>query len=682
MKIQNAKGMGFLILLITLTVPCFVFAQISWVRQNIDVDFDGARSVYAADIDGDTHMDVVGAAFNADDIVWWQNDGDENFTKYTIADNFDGATSVFAVDLDDDGDVDVLGAAYNADDITWWENDGNENFTEHTIEGNFNGASSVFATDINGDGNIDVVGTAQIAGDVLWWENDGNENFTEHVITDNLSNAYNVYAADFDNDNDTDVVVAIYSSVGSDNITWWENTNVLGTNWTKHLVIDGYFQATSVYATDLDSDNDNDILAVAGTGRPVLWWKNDGSGNFAQDTISDAIGMGTDVCALDIDDDNDVDIVSTSAYTINWWENDGDENFTRHLIAQALSQVKSVFAIDVDGDTDIDILTAIEGADDIVWWKSSLITEHNVGPLTIDIPDTVPYDTTLQPQVTVKNFGLNTEIFNMTCTIDPGAYHSSIPAIYLPSDENLQVTFPTPFTFDEGGSYTVTVSTNLDGDENPANDTLEKIIEVPVVLDVGPISIDIPESVPMDTTLYPAGTVKNFGSVTIEGFPVTCEIQPGNYTSTRTISDLAPGDSLQFSFFTEFTFESGNYTVTMYSRLTDDENPVNDTLEKIVEAYDPGVAEGHMELPDVFEFTAPTISRRHTEIKLALPVATKVDIVVYDALGRLSKNLISKRFSAGIYTIPANIDLPAGVYFYKLNASSGENVIKKFLIVE
>jgi hypothetical protein len=675
-----------IIALIFMVVPCTVFAQISWMRQNIDVDFGGARSVYAADIDGDTHMDVVGAAFNADDIAWWENDGDENFTKHTIADNFDGATSVFAIDLDGDTDVDVLGAAFNADDITWWENDGSDppSFTEHTIKGNFDGARSVFATDINGDGDIDVVGTAQTAGDILWWESDGNQppSFTEHVINNNLANAYNVYAANLDNDNDTDIVVAVYSSMGVDNITWWENTDGSGTNWTKHLIINDYFQATSVYAIDLDIDNDNDILAVAGSGRPILWWRNDGSGNFAPDTISSAIGNRTDVCALDVDDDTDVDIVSTGAYTVDWFENDGDENFTRHLIAQALSQVKSTFAIDLDSDTDIDVLVAIENADDIAWWKNSLITEHNVGPLTIDVPDTVPYDTTVQPRVTVKNFGLNTETFNMTCEIDPGDYQSSTVAHLVP-DESRQVTFPVPFTFDEGGSYTVTVYTELDSDENPANDTLEKIIEVPIVLDVGPISIDIPDSVPVDTTFNPQATAKNMGTATIASFTLTCDIDYDDYHSTRTITDLAPGAETQVTFFTPILFdEPGIYEVAIYSRLADDADPSNDTLRKTIVVYVLGVAEGYTQIPDVFEFMTPTISRKHTEIKLALPVATTVDLVVYDALGRLSQNLISERFSAGTYSIPTKLDLPAGVYFYKLKTTSGENVIKKFLIVE
>jgi len=34
----------------------------------------GAVSVYAADMDGDGDMDVLGAAIDADDIIWWESD--------------------------------------------------------------------------------------------------------------------------------------------------------------------------------------------------------------------------------------------------------------------------------------------------------------------------------------------------------------------------------------------------------------------------------------------------------------------------------------------------------------------------------------------------------------------------------------------------------------------------------
>jgi len=145
-------------------------ADLLWDEHTIAGSFDGARSVYATDVDGDGDIDVLGAADIADDISWWENDGSESFTKHTVAGSFAGANHVYATDVDGDGDIDVLGAASDADDITWWENDGNESFTKHTIADSFDGPRSVYATDVDLDGDVDVLGAAFYAHDITWWE--------------------------------------------------------------------------------------------------------------------------------------------------------------------------------------------------------------------------------------------------------------------------------------------------------------------------------------------------------------------------------------------------------------------------------------------------------------------------------------------------------------------------------
>ena len=58
-----------------------------------------------------------------------------SFSEHVVAGSYNGAADVFATDLDGDGDMDILGAANNANDITWWDNDGSESFTKRTIDG-------------------------------------------------------------------------------------------------------------------------------------------------------------------------------------------------------------------------------------------------------------------------------------------------------------------------------------------------------------------------------------------------------------------------------------------------------------------------------------------------------------------------------------------------------------------
>ncbi|MCD4707243.1 MAG: T9SS type A sorting domain-containing protein [Candidatus Sabulitectum sp.] len=246
------------------------------LKHTVDGNFDGARSVYATDLDGDGDTDVLGVGYYANDITWWENrdtGAGIYWTEHTVDGSFNGAHSVYATDVDGDGDTDVLGAAYLDDDIIWWENtDGTGTvWTEHSVDGNFDGARSVYATDVDGDGDTDVLGAALRADDITWWENtDGTGTvWTEHIVDDNFFTAASVYATDVDGDGDTDVLGAANYA---DDITWWENTDGTGTVWTEHL-LDGTFDgAYSIYATDVDGDGNTDVLGAAERADDIVWW--------------------------------------------------------------------------------------------------------------------------------------------------------------------------------------------------------------------------------------------------------------------------------------------------------------------------------------------------------------------------------------------------------------------------
>ncbi|MFC2170952.1 FG-GAP repeat domain-containing protein, partial [Calditrichota bacterium] len=350
-------SLSFLILLVSAGQ-----AQIEFTEHTIADSFDYVISVYAIDIDDDGDIDVLGAAYTANDITWWENDGEQDFTEHTIAGDFNGAWSVYAADIDSDGDMDVLGASWRANAITWWENDGEQDFTEHTIAGDFNGVWSVYAADIDNDGDMDVLGAASYADDITWWENDGEQHFTEHTIAGNFDGAHSVYAADIDSDGDMDVLGAAYSA---DDIAWWENDGEQ--DFTEHTIAGDFSDAISVYAIDIDSDGDMDVLGA--NSNAITWWENDGEQHFTEHTIAGVLRSANSVYAADIDNDGDMDVLG-AAGGITWWENDGEQDFTEHTIADNFSGASSVYAADVDGDGDMDVLGAAFMADDITWWEN------------------------------------------------------------------------------------------------------------------------------------------------------------------------------------------------------------------------------------------------------------------------------------------------------------------------
>jgi uncharacterized repeat protein (TIGR01451 family) len=393
-QIENSSGL-------TLTIPYAWQFTIDarngdgngnvWWKNTVTAALDEPASVYAADVDGDGDLDVLGAAGTADDITWWENtNGDGTaWTEHTVAAAFDGAVSVYAADVDSDGDLDVLGAAIAADDITWWENTNGDGtaWTEHTVAAAFDGAVSVYAADVDSDGDLDVLGAAITADDITWWENTNGDGtaWTEHTVAATFDGASSVYAADVDRDGDLDILGAAGTA---DDITWWENTNGDGTAWTEHAVATAFDAARSVYAADVDGDGDLDVLGAASFANDITWWENtNGDGTaWTEHTVATAFDGAWSMYAADVDGDGDLDVLGAALFAddITWWENtNGDGTaWTEHTVAAAFDGASSVYAADVDGDSDLDILGAASIADEIQVWL-------NVPPPDLSIVKTV-----------------------------------------------------------------------------------------------------------------------------------------------------------------------------------------------------------------------------------------------------------------------------------------------------
>ena len=69
-------------------------------------------------------------------IAWYENDGNENFTPHTITTGVN-AISVYTADMDGDTDMDILSTSRWL--TIWLENDGNENFTLHAYTSRYAG---------------------------------------------------------------------------------------------------------------------------------------------------------------------------------------------------------------------------------------------------------------------------------------------------------------------------------------------------------------------------------------------------------------------------------------------------------------------------------------------------------------------------------------------------------------
>jgi len=250
---------------------------IAWSRYPVDSGFRGAHDIAAADLDGDGDTDLVGAAWEDDQIAWWRHDGGDpiRWTKTAIAGGFDYACKVAVADIDGDGDVDVVATAWTAQEIRWWRNDGGAplTWTEQTIARGFAGTHWVDCADVDGDGRMDVLAAAMDRAEVAWWRNDGGDpvDWVKRTITGQLAGAVSVDAGDLDGDGDVDAAAAGWSTAGG--VAWWENRDGDGTSWVRRPVDGAFRDASSVHLADVDGDGALDVAATSWTLNQVAWWR-------------------------------------------------------------------------------------------------------------------------------------------------------------------------------------------------------------------------------------------------------------------------------------------------------------------------------------------------------------------------------------------------------------------------
>ena len=347
----------------------------------IEVDNNTKGNAYPADLDGDGDMDIISNDQTIGAVVWYQNNGSENFAKeslYSLTNPYD----LVSHDFDGDGDLDIAGTSqYN--DVFWLENNGSEVFALHDVYTAWNQAIHLVKADINSDGNMDIVATSFYSNQWAWFENDGVGNFTIHATSTSAQTNY-VDAGDIDNDGDVDVVITTNSG---GELLWFENDG--SEVFASNVVITAYAYLNSVYVVDLDKDGHKDIL-VGRTGgsstMQILWFRNDGTETFLAPV--DLVGYvrdGAYCMPVDLDNDGDIDILGGSGHRevgLVWWENNGSQVFTGRTIKNGVYGAGKPWAVDIDSDGDLDILSKFSYSSTVhslYLWKNNGVGLVNKG---------------------------------------------------------------------------------------------------------------------------------------------------------------------------------------------------------------------------------------------------------------------------------------------------------------
>jgi hypothetical protein len=207
----------------------------------------GGSSIFVIDIDVDGDFDFVSASANEAKVAWYENDGEMNFFKRVIDTAAENARLVIAEDLDMDGDMDLVASydntAFAGSDnaVVFYENDGNQAFTKSEIATSAWGARDLSADDLDGDGDKDIILAKSNSLGNGWYENQGGLNFRYRSVKQSAT-ANSVDTSDIDGDGDGDLDLLF---VADNDISWHEQQ-------TQLTLTEGFTQISTESATDSD----------------------------------------------------------------------------------------------------------------------------------------------------------------------------------------------------------------------------------------------------------------------------------------------------------------------------------------------------------------------------------------------------------------------------------------------
>ena len=393
--------------------------------------------------------------------------------------------------------------------------------------------------------------------------------------------------------------------------------------------------------------------------------------------------------------------------------------------------------------------------DEIFVADSNQSPEHDVGPLSFVSPGgSGPAGDPITPEVTFRNFGVNTESFNVSLTI---TLHGSY--VYAETDSisglvpgaSSTITFPS-YTPTAGGIYTLNAVTMLGGDQNTANDSLSSEYNT---MPVGGVHYDFENG---DQGFISDGDWQHgapttgpsnaHSGVNLFGTLINGQYSVGPLLSTLTSPAIHLGPHAMLSFWhwyaTEESYDGGNVKISTdgganwslitpaggydFSLSTEYENPIGGEMaftgsgmiwsqetfdlsmydgESVIIKFDFGsdnlvvIGDGWYIDDVTFEFLTtgiedeaeilpsefgleqnyPNPFNAQTTIRYNLAAASDVMISVFDLLGRKIATPVNENQQAGSHQITWNaIDIPSGIYFYKIEASGFTDSRKMLLL--
>jgi hypothetical protein len=264
------------------------------------------------------------------------------------------------------------------------EHGATERWRARVVDNQVNGIHGLLTGDVDRDGHLDLLAnSAQPVGafpnSAAWLRVPNNPRkaarWQRHIFADQDAPGLSHYLGFGDVNGDGRPDISLAAKGGSQDeshsgewFAWWEAPSDPTIPWKKHLLADNQQGATNIMPADVNGDGKMDFIATRGHGIGVMWLE---APDWVQHVIHPTLKEPHNLTVVDMDGDGDID-AATCGYgdrLVVWFENDGKGNFKTHVVArdQAAYDIRSV---DMDRDGDLDLLIAGQLSHNVVWFEN------------------------------------------------------------------------------------------------------------------------------------------------------------------------------------------------------------------------------------------------------------------------------------------------------------------------